>query len=106
MNSEEFRLNRDFKEMLQVFNRHRVRHPVVGAYAVMRDSEPRYTRDFDIWVDTAAGNAARLFAALTEFGAPLQRHSPEDLADRYMIIRNKRASGRPQDLIDLESLTG
>ena len=38
----------------------------------MAHTEPRYTKDLDIWIDPAAANAQALFRALAEFGAPLQ----------------------------------
>jgi len=34
-------------------------------------SEPRYTKDLDIWIDATPANASRVFQALAEFGAPL-----------------------------------
>lgn len=40
-----------FKEPLRNYNDHNVRYLVVGAYAVMKYTEPRYTKDLDIWVD-------------------------------------------------------
>ena len=43
---------------------------VVGGHAVMFYSEPRYTKDLDIWVDVSTDNAARVYRALAEFGAP------------------------------------
>ncbi len=53
----------DFKEILSVFNEHEVRYLVVGAYAVMKYTEPRYTKDLDIWVEASPENASRVFSA-------------------------------------------
>jgi hypothetical protein len=58
-------MNSDFRDLLKLFNAHRVRYLVVGGYAVMKYTEPRYTKD---------------------------------------LIANKRALGRPQDLVDVNSL--
>ncbi len=33
-------LNSDFKELLRLFEKHRVRYLIVGGYAVMKYSEP------------------------------------------------------------------
>ena len=60
-----------FKELLRKFNEHQVRYLIVGAYAVMKYTEPRYTKDLGIWVDATPDNANRVFAALAEFGAPM-----------------------------------
>lgn len=61
----------DFKEILFIFNAHEVKYLVVGAFAVMKYSEPRYTKDLDIWVEACEENANRVYAALAAFGAPL-----------------------------------
>ena len=53
-----------FKDLLAVFARHKVKFLVVGGYAVMLDTEPRWTKDLDLWVDTTGDNAERVFAAL------------------------------------------
>lgn len=64
-------LNQDYKEMLQCFERRRVRHLVVGAYALAAHGFPRSTADIDIWIRPDADNARRVYRALVEFGAPL-----------------------------------
>jgi hypothetical protein len=45
---------------------------IVGGYAVMKYTEPRFTKDLDVWVRNSPPNAARVYRALAEFGAPLQ----------------------------------
>ena len=45
---------------------------IVGGYAVMKYTEPRYTKDLDIWVERSHANSVRVFEALKQFGAPLQ----------------------------------
>jgi hypothetical protein len=37
----------------------------------MKYTEPRYTKDLDVWVRNSPENAARLYRALAGFGAPL-----------------------------------
>jgi hypothetical protein len=61
----------DFKELLSVFNAHDVRYLVVGGYAVMKYSEPRFTKDLDLWISVDPKNARAVYAALRAFGAPL-----------------------------------
>lgn len=62
----------DYKELLSILNKHRVRYLIVGAYAVIHYTEPRYTKDLDIWVKPEQKNARRVYEALKEFGAPLK----------------------------------
>ena len=59
-----------FKELLKSFNEHQVKYLIVGAYAVMKYTEPRYTKDLDIWVEPTDENASHVYKALAEFGAP------------------------------------
>ena len=44
---------------------------MIGGYAVVLYTEPRYTKDLDIWLEASAENAERVFKALAECGAPL-----------------------------------
>jgi hypothetical protein len=143
----------DFKELLSVLNAHRVKYLVVGAYAVSIYAQPRATKDLDILVKPDAENAKALFAALAQFGAPLQGLTAADFAEpgpffrlgrepigvdilttipgvefdaawqrrvedvidaatglkanfisREDLIAAKLASGRPQDLADVEAI--
>jgi hypothetical protein len=63
-------MSSDFKDLLRIFNEVGVKDLVVGGYAVMKYTEPRFTKDLDLWIDASVGNAARVFAAVREFGAP------------------------------------
>jgi hypothetical protein len=63
--------NSDFRELLSLFRKHNTRYLVVGGYAVMKHSEPRFTKDLDLWIATDTINAGFVYAALKEFGAPL-----------------------------------
>ena len=64
------KINSDFRDLLRSLNAAGVRYLIVGGYAVMVHTEPRYTKDLDIWIEPTESNAAALFAALAQFGAP------------------------------------
>jgi hypothetical protein len=68
----------DFKELLSILAKHKVRYLVVGGYAVMKYTEPRFTKHLDLWIATDPENAEAVFAALREFGAPLKDRTPTD----------------------------
>lgn len=70
----------DFKEILSIFNDHEVRYLIVGAYAVMKYTEPRYTKDLDIWLEASEENAKKVFSSLRQFGAPLNDLTEPDFA--------------------------
>ena len=143
-------MNSDFRDLLKAFNDRDVRYLVVGGYAVMKYTEPRFTKDLDLWVEASPENARIVFDALREFGAPLSNLSATDFEEegsfyqmgrpparvdiltslegvkfadawsdrvasdfdgitaqfisRQNLLINKRAVGRPQDLIDAENL--
>ena len=58
----------DFKELLELFNDHKVEYLIVGGYALAFYGVPRYTGDIDIFVHPNPGNATRILKALAEFG--------------------------------------
>jgi predicted nucleotidyltransferase len=72
------KINSDYRDLLKSLNATGVRYLIVGGYAVMIYSEPRYTKDLDIWVDPSPANAQALFQALARFGAPLHNLQPAD----------------------------
>lgn len=80
-------MNSDFKKLLRIFQKFSVRYLVVGGYAVMHYSEPRYTKDLDIWIDTEKANAERVHSALTAFGAPMRQITADELTVPYMILQ-------------------
>lgn len=59
---------RDFCELLECFNAHRVDALIVGAYALAVHGAPRMTGDLDILVRPSAANADRIMKALATFG--------------------------------------
>ena len=143
-------VNTDFSDLLNLFKANNVKYMVIGGYAVVQYTEPRFTKDLDLWISTHPDNAEAVFAALKEFGAPLEGMSPKDFSEegyfyqmgvppvrvdilmgipgvqfdeawerrvevqfddvsvtiisREDLIQAKRAAGRPQDLLDANSL--
>ena len=73
-------MNSDFEELLRTFNETGVKYLVIGGYAVMLYSEPRYTKDLDLWVEASHENAEKVFRALAAFGAPLKDLTAEDFS--------------------------
>lgn len=60
---------------------------VVGGYAVVHYSRPRYTGDLDIWIDASEGNASRVVAALRDFGLTGPDVTTTMITGRDQIIR-------------------
>jgi hypothetical protein len=43
--------NRDFNELLSIFNDYKVKYLVVGGYAVGFHAQPRATKDLDLFIE-------------------------------------------------------
>jgi len=74
-------LPEDLKQLLLAFNAHGVEYLVVGGWAVGFYSEPRSTKDIDLFIRSGVKNSEAVFRALAEFGAPLAGLTPADFRD-------------------------
>jgi hypothetical protein len=61
-------VQKDYKELLELFNQHKVEYMIVGAYALAYHGVPRFTGDIDIFVHPSPGNAKNILSALADFG--------------------------------------
>lgn len=141
---------KDFEELLQLFNKHKVDYCVVGGFAIAFYGMPRYTKDLDLFVRANLTNGKKIIAALKAFGFNSLKISEKDfskpglmiqlgyeplrvdlltqidgvtfsevwkskkkskygseaiiLIGKKELIKNKMASGRKQDLADVEML--
>jgi hypothetical protein len=77
----------DYKDLLSAFHAHGVKYLIVGGYAVILHSQPRFTKDLDLFIKADPSNAHATYAALAEFGASLEGIRPEDFADRSSFFR-------------------
>lgn len=73
-------MNSDFKDLLRIFAEHHVEYLIVGAYAVIHYTQPRYTKDIDLWIKPSEANAARVARAFYQFGLPLVEVTQDDFA--------------------------
>ncbi len=74
-------VNSDFSDLLRIFKDNGVKYLVIGGYAVIQHAEPRFTKDLDLWISTDSANAAAVFRALREFGAPLSGMTEADFSE-------------------------
>ena len=78
---------KDYEDLLRLFNRHKVRYCIVGAYAVAFYARPRYTKDMDLLVEPSPANAERVLKALQEFGFRSLKLSGKDLTAKGRIVQ-------------------
>jgi hypothetical protein len=77
----------DYKDLLSAFHAHGVRYLIVGGYAVIFHAQPRFTTDIDVFIKADPANARATYAALAEFGAPLEGIRPEEFGERGSFFR-------------------
>lgn len=52
----------DFKDLLSAFHAHGVKYLIVGGYAVSFHSQPRLTKDLDLFIKADPANAKAVLA--------------------------------------------
>lgn len=89
----------DWSDALHALRDAGARFLVVGAHALAVHGVPRATQDLDVWVEATEENAARVWEALVEFGAPLQDLgiSPTDFVRPDTVVQ----LGLPPNRIDV-----
>jgi len=78
-------MNSDFKELLEALNEAEVEYLVIGGYAVIHYSQPRYTKDIDIWLNPTEENSYKVLAAFEAFGLPLLSATRADFANEGLM---------------------
>ena len=81
------KVEKDYEELLESFNKNKVKYCIIGAYALAFFARPRYTKDIDILVENSIENARRILKALNEFGFGSLQLSEEDFTESGQIIQ-------------------
>ncbi|MEZ4301209.1 MAG: DUF6036 family nucleotidyltransferase [Polyangiaceae bacterium] len=97
-------MNPDFRDLFAALSARAAEFLVVGGHAVMLYTQPRYTKDLDVWVRPTLENAERVHRALSDFGAPLTNVTVEDFATPGTIFQIGIAPNRVDVLTTLEGL--
>lgn len=77
----------DFRDLLALFNSHKVEYVIVGGYALAFHGAPRFTGDIDIFINPAPLNADRILAALDEFGFGSLDLVQDDFTQPHNVIQ-------------------
>lgn len=97
-------MSSDFEDLLNAFNENGVKYLIVGGHAVMLYTEPRYTKDLDIWVEASPDNAEKVFHAMSKFGAPLAGLTPDDFAQEGFFYQLGRPPARVDILMSIDGV--
>jgi hypothetical protein len=93
----------DFRELLELFNAHRVDYLIVGGYALAFHGAPRFTGDLDIFVKPDSENAQKILESLADFGFGSLGLTLDDFIHPEKVVQ----LGIPPVRLDLiTSLTG
>ena len=96
-------IHKDFKELLELLNSHKVEYLVVGGYALAFHGVPRFTGDIDLFVKPEDANAKRILSVLDEFGFGSLNFSESDFTLPDTVVQ----LGVPPVRVDImTSLTG
>jgi hypothetical protein len=96
-------IQKDFKELLELFNVHKVEYIIVGGFALAFHGAPRFTGDIDLLVKPDGKNAQRILAALNDFGFGSLNLGESDFTRQGSVVQ----LGVPPVRIDIiTSLTG
>ena len=96
-------VQQDFRNLLELFNKHKVDYIIVGAYALGFYGAPRYTGDLDVFVMPDPVNAKRIMQALHDFGFGSVGLQAADFEEEGKVVQ----LGYPPVRIDIiTSITG
>ena len=98
-------LSRDFKEFIELLNKHKVKYLVVGGYAVALHGYPRYTKGLDVWIELTPENAINIMKALERFGFGSLDLKQNDFLEADQIIQLGYPPNRIDILTSLKDLT-
>ncbi len=90
-------LEPDFRDFVELLNKHTVEYMVVGGYALAFHGEPRFTGDMDIWIDCTEANAEKMVTVMKDFGAASLGFTKEDFLNEGII----KQIGQPPLRIDI-----
>ncbi len=90
-------LDQDFKEFIQLLNKHEIEYLLIGGFAVALHGYVRNTVDIDFWINNNAKNSVKMVSVLNEFGFQSLNLSAADFEKEDVIIQ----LGYPPHRIDI-----
>ena len=81
------RTEKDFEELLELFNKNKVKYCIVGSFAVALYGRPRYTKDMDVLIEPSSDNAKKVMASLEELGFKLKALKEEDINRKNKVVQ-------------------
>jgi len=79
-------LNKNFREFIELLEKHGVKFLVIGGYAVGFHGFPRYTGDLDISVPISQRNEKALVRVIADFGFSDIGLADSDFLDEEILV--------------------
>ena len=98
-------LTKDFREFVELLIKYRAEYILVGGYAVGMHGYPRYTGDFDIWVNPTPQNSEKVVSALNDFGFSSYNLSTDDFTKIGNVVQLGDPPVRIDILTDIDGVT-
>ena len=96
-------LTQDYKDIIELFNKHDVRYLVAGAYAMSKVGYSRSTYDIDLWIEKTKENAIKIYHSLDEFGVPFHI-DPDDFLAPNSVLQIGIEPNRIDILTDIDGV--
>ncbi len=91
------RIEKDFKEFIELLNKNKAKYLVVGGFAFAYHAKPRFTKDIDVFVEVSEENSIRIIDTLSQFGFGKMDLDKKDFLEPNQIIQ----FGNPPMRIDI-----
>lgn len=98
-------LSPDYEDLFSTLNAFKIKYLVIGAHAVIFYTEPRFTKDMDVWIPAPLNDSQRVYDALKAYGAPLAGVTPKDFQDPGMMLQIGVAPVRVDILVGLSHVS-
>lgn len=97
-------LTQDYKDIIELFNKHKVKFLIAGAYAMAKVGYSRSTYDIDLWIEKTKQNVQNIYKALNEFGVPFSINH-DDFLEPNSVLQIGIEPNRIDILTDIDGLS-
>lgn len=81
------RVEKDFKEFIELLNKNKAQYLIIGGFAFSFYAEPRFTKDIDILIGQTKENAKKIIDSIKDFGFSDLDLTEKDFLESEQIIQ-------------------
>lgn len=81
------RVEKDFREFIELLNKNDVHYLIIGGYAFSFYAQPRFTKDIDILIEQSRENAQKILDCIKDFGFSDLDLTEEDFLEKGQVIQ-------------------